>query len=136
MEDFRVTAAYASYSVSDMDATRCFYEVKLGCTPVLEWHRADGQGVYYQLDRVPIAEILGASGGRAPLSPPEPGSFSIVVIVPDAHRARDELAARGVVLTTPPITESWGRYFGTEDPEGVPLYFVEQAPRGLVSSAQ
>jgi catechol 2,3-dioxygenase-like lactoylglutathione lyase family enzyme len=129
MEDFRVTAAYASYSVSDMEATRCFYEVKLGCTPVLKWDRADGQGVYYQLDQVPIAEILGAAGGQASLSPPEPGSFSIVVIVSDAHRAHDKLAGRGVVVTTPPMTESWGRYFGVEDPDGVPLYFVEQALR-------
>ncbi len=125
-----MTAAYASYSVSDMEATRCFYEVKLGCTPVLEWDRADGQGVYYQLDQVPIAEILGAAGGQASLSPPGPGLFSIVVIVSDAHRAHDDLAARGVVVTSPPIMESWGRYFGVEDPDGVPLHFVEQAPGG------
>jgi hypothetical protein len=83
-----------------------------------------------RLPVVPIAEILGAAGGQASLSPPESRLFSIGVIVSDAHRSHDELAARGVAVTSPLIAESWGRYVGVEDPDGVPLYFVEQAPWG------
>ncbi len=127
MEAFHGAAAYTSYSVSDFDATRSFYEVKLGCTPVITWDRADGQGVYYELGDAPVAEILGAPRGEAALPPPVPGSFSIVVVVSDASRARKELIARGVTVTTPPVIEPWGRYFGIGDPDGVPLYFVEHA---------
>ena len=126
MEAFHSPAAYTSYSVSDFEATRSFYEVQLGCTPVIAWDRADGQGVYYELDHAPVVEILGARRGDAALAPPVPGSFSIVVVVTDADCAHKELIARGAAVTTPPVTETWGCYFGIEDPDGVPLYFVEQ----------
>ncbi len=127
MTDFRPSAAYTSYAVTDFAVTRDFYEAKLGCIPVREWDRADGQGVYYQLGQVPVAEILAAARDQTPLVPPVVGSFSIVVIVPDAYRAHEELAARGLTVTIPPVTEPWGSYFGVDDPDGVPLYFVEQA---------
>jgi predicted enzyme related to lactoylglutathione lyase len=127
MEDLDAIAAYASYSAGDFEATRSFYELKLGCTPVLEWDRADGRGVYYQFGDVPVAEILGAAVGQPLLSPPEPRSLSVVVIVVSARRAHDELAARGIAVTSPLVNEPWGIYFGVEDPNGVPLYFVEQA---------
>ncbi len=127
MEDFGPSAAYTSYSVSNFAVSREFYEVKLGCTAVREWDRADGQGVYYQLGAIPVAEILASGGDQAPLVPPAAGSFSIVVIVSDAHSAHDALLGRGARVTTPPVTEHWGTYFGVDDPDGVPLYFVEQA---------
>jgi catechol 2,3-dioxygenase-like lactoylglutathione lyase family enzyme len=127
MEVLGVTAAYASYSAADFEATRGFYELKLGCTPVLQWDRADGRGVYYQFGDVPVAEILGAPVGEPALPSPEPGSLSIVVIVVSARRAHDELVARGVAVSSPVVDEPWGIYFGVEDPNGVPLYFVQQA---------
>jgi predicted enzyme related to lactoylglutathione lyase len=129
VEALGVTAAYASYSASDLERTRSFYEVNLGCTPVLEWDRADGRGVYYQLDDVPVAEVLGAAAGQPPLSPPEPGSLSIVVLVASARGAHEEILARGVAVTAALVREPWGTYFGVEDPDGVPLYFVEQGQR-------
>jgi catechol 2,3-dioxygenase-like lactoylglutathione lyase family enzyme len=127
MEALGATAAYASYWASDFEATRNFYEIKLGCVPVLEWDRADGRGVYFQFGDVPVAEILGAPAGQPSVSPPGPWSLSIVVIVGSARRAHDELVARGIAVTTPPACEPWGIYFGVEDPDGVPLYFVEHA---------
>lgn len=128
MKGLQVAAAYASYSVRNLEATRDFYETGLGCTPVTEWDRADGQGVYYRLGQVPVAEILAAARGETPLPPPPPGAFSIVLTVADAHRAHEEIVARGVTVTTPLTTEGWGSYFGVDDPDGVPLYFVEQGP--------
>jgi catechol 2,3-dioxygenase-like lactoylglutathione lyase family enzyme len=130
MEGFQVAAAYTSYSVSDFEATRDFYEAGLGCSPVTGWDRADGRGVYYRLGQVPVAEILAAARGEAPLSPPAPGSFSVVLIVGDARRAYAELAARAVTVPTPLTVETWGSYFAVDDPDGVPLYFIEQAPQG------
>jgi catechol 2,3-dioxygenase-like lactoylglutathione lyase family enzyme len=136
MEALGATAAYASYSADDFEATRSFYELKLGCTPVLEWDRADGRGVYYQLGDVPVAEILDTATGQPLLSTPEPWSLSIVVIVVSARQTHDELVARGVAVTSPLVGEPWGIYFGVEDPNGVPLYFVQQAPVTAVSGGQ
>jgi uncharacterized glyoxalase superfamily protein PhnB len=94
------------------------------------------RGVYYQLGDVPVAEILDTATGQPLLSTPGPWSLSIVVIVVSARQAHDELVARGVAVTSPLVGEPWGIYFGVEDPNGVPLYFVQQAPVTAVSGGQ
>lgn len=127
MEALGGTAAYTSYAARSFEATREFYEAQLGCTPVVAWDRADSRGVYYNLGQAAVAEIVDAVGGDEALVPPTPGTFSIVVVVPDADRIHDELSVRGVTLTTPLVSESWGRYFGVQDPDGVALYFLERA---------
>ena len=126
MEAFRTAAAYTSYSARAFEATCDFYEAQLGCTPVFGWDRPDSRGVYYNLGAAPVAEILDAARGEDALAPPAPGTFSIVVIVRDAHRAHDEVSARGVTVSTPLVSEIWGRYFGVQDPDGVLLYFLER----------
>jgi predicted enzyme related to lactoylglutathione lyase len=127
MEALRRAAAYTSYSARAFEATCDFYEAQLGCTPVFAWDRADSRGVYYDLGQAPVAEIMDAARGEEALAPPTPGTFSIVLIVGDAGRAHDEVSARGVTVTTPLVSEAWGRFFGVQDPEGVPLYFLERA---------
>jgi predicted enzyme related to lactoylglutathione lyase len=126
MEALDNTAAYTSYSASAFDTTCSFYEAQLGCTPAFAWDRADSRGVYYNLGQAPIAEVIDATRGEEALSPPPPGSFSIVVIVDDAVRTRDEMGARGVTVTAPLVNEPWGRYFGVQDPDAVMLYFLER----------
>jgi predicted enzyme related to lactoylglutathione lyase len=120
-------ASYTSYAARSFEATRTFYEAQLGCIPVFAWDRADSRGVYYNLGRVPVAEIMDATRGEEALIPPTPGTFSIVVFVTDAVRVHGELSARGVTVTTPLANEPWGRYFGVQDPDGVALYFLERS---------
>jgi catechol 2,3-dioxygenase-like lactoylglutathione lyase family enzyme len=130
MEELQVSAAYASYSVTSFEATRSFYETTLGCTLVLGWDRPDGRGGYFRLGHVPVAEILAAAHVGPSLPPPPAGSFSIVLIVADARLAHDELRRRGATVTTPLTAPDWGSYFAVADPDGVELYFVEQAGPG------
>lgn len=120
-------AAYTSYSARAFEATCNFYEAQLGCTPAFAWDRADSRGVYYNLGQAAVAEIIDASRGEEAPIPPTPGTFSIVMIVPDAARAHDEVSARGVIVTTPLASEPWGRFFGVQEPGGVALYFLERA---------
>lgn len=126
MEALGDAAAYTSYSARAFEATCRFYEAQLGCTAVFAWDRPDSRGVYYNLGQAPVAEIIDAARGEEVLIPPTPGTFSIVVIVPDAARAHDEVSARGVTVTTPLVNEPWGRYFGVQDPDAVALYFLER----------
>jgi uncharacterized glyoxalase superfamily protein PhnB len=50
-----------------------------------------------------------------------------VLITTDARGAHDQLRARGAELTTPLTTEFWGTYFAVADPDGVPVYSVQQS---------
>lgn len=56
-----------------------------------------------------------------------PDLFSLVLITTDARGAHDQLRARGAELTTPLTTEFWGTYFAVADPDGVPVYSVQQS---------
>jgi catechol 2,3-dioxygenase-like lactoylglutathione lyase family enzyme len=123
----RRLAAYTSYTAQRFETTRHFYESILGCTPVNQWDREDGRGVYYDLEQMPLVEILAPPGAEEfPPEAPPPGGVSIVIVVEDLRTHRADLVGRGGEAG-PVVAEDWGTYFGLADPDGVPVSFVERA---------
>lgn len=120
-----IEGAFASYQVSQFDATYKFYEQVLGCHPVDEWDRPDGRGAYFAIGDAALVEILGAPRGGQPLTPPPPGSFMVVVWVGDLEETRQAVNARSAEVA-PVVSEAWGRYFPVRDPDGVEVYFLER----------
>lgn len=107
---------------ADFDASVAFYEQSVGLTRYREWGRTPHRGVVFFL-----------GGGYLELSeagpPARPAGVRLWLQVPDVEAAHDELQARGVPVSEPPLLQPWGLIEMTvEDPDGLPLVIVETPP--------
>ncbi|MFJ6986677.1 MULTISPECIES: VOC family protein [unclassified Streptomyces] len=104
---------------TDPDRSRAFYGGQLG----LEIHREFGTG----RERGTVYFLGGGFlevAGRAE-SAPEPGP-RIWMQVADVTAAHEELVAKGVTVTRPPVREPWGLVeMWIADPDGTPIVLVE-----------
>ena len=68
---------------------------------VNQWDREDGRGVYYDLEQMPLVEILAPPGAEEfPPEVPPPSGVSIVIAVEDLRTHRADVVARGGEATS------------------------------------
>lgn len=104
---------------ADMDASIRFYEEQLGLVRYREWGRSPRRGVVYFLGGGYL-ELTEGGGG------PPPAGFRLWLQVAGARAARDELAARGVVIDAEPERKPWGLVeLSVRDPDGLELVIIE-----------
>ena len=104
---------------SDLDRSLAFYRETLGLAIYREFGEADHRGVVFFLG----GGLLEVSGrAEAPAGP----NLAMWLQVRDVDAAHDELAAKGVTVLRPPVTEPWGlREMWVSDPDGLALAIIE-----------
>jgi uncharacterized glyoxalase superfamily protein PhnB len=55
----------------------------------------------------------------------KPGTMKLYFSTPDIEAAYEELAARGVEMSSEISDDPWGKWFGVEDPDGNNLLIVQ-----------
>lgn len=103
----------------DRDRSLHFYRDVLGLAIYREFGTPDDPGVVFFLG-TGLLEVSGGSGS-APSR-----SVMIWLQVRDVHAEHERLAAAGVPVLRPPVTEAWGLIeMWIEDPDGVRIVLVE-----------
>src|SRR5689334_22091559 len=104
---------------TDPERSRAFYGGQMGLAVYREFGTGPERGTVYFLG----GGFLEVSG-RAE-APPASG-LRLWLQVADAAKAYEELTARGVEITRPPVREPWGLIeMWLQDPDGVPIVVVE-----------
>jgi predicted enzyme related to lactoylglutathione lyase len=104
---------------ADLSRSLHFYRDVLGLAIYREFGTLSESGVVFFLG-TGMLEVSGRSDGV-------PGrSVMIWLQVRDVHAEHDRLAAAGVPVVRPPVTEAWGLIeMWIEDPDGVRIVLVE-----------
>ncbi|MFF8990098.1 VOC family protein [Streptomyces sp. NPDC014983] len=104
---------------TDPERSRAFYGEKLGLPVYREFGTGPERGTVYFLG----GGFLEVSGrGSAPPSP----SVALWMQVEDVRAAHEELRAKGVEITRPPVREPWGLIeMWLADPDGTRIVLVE-----------
>ena len=104
---------------SDLDRSLAFYRDTLGLPVYREFGEGDQRGVVFFLG----GGFLEVSG-RA--QAPTPANLGLWLQVRDVDATHDDLAAKGVDVMRPPVTEPWGlREMWVRDPDGLRLAVIE-----------
>jgi catechol 2,3-dioxygenase-like lactoylglutathione lyase family enzyme len=103
----------------DLDRSVAFYRDTLGLAVYREYGEGRQRGVVFFLG----GGFLEVSGrAEAPTSP----NLALWLQVRDVDATHDELAAKGVTILRPPVTEPWGlREMWVGDPDGLRLAVIE-----------
>ncbi|TMM12266.1 MAG: VOC family protein [Actinobacteria bacterium] len=104
---------------TDLERSLAFYRETLGLAIYREFGEGDHRGVVFFLG----GGLLEVSGrAEAPAGP----NLAMWLQVRDVDAAHDELAAKGVTVLRPPVTEPWGlREMWVSDPDGLALAIIE-----------
>jgi predicted enzyme related to lactoylglutathione lyase len=107
---------------ADPGRSRRFYRDVLGLAVYREFGSAADPGVVFFLG-AGLLEVSGSSSG------PAGNMVQIWLQVRDVHAEHERLAAAGVRVLRPPVTEPWGLIeMWIEDPDGVRIVLVEVPP--------
>ncbi|NEY31895.1 VOC family protein [Streptomyces sp. PRKS01-65] len=104
---------------TDPERSRVFYGERLGLAVYREFGTGPERGTVYFLGGG-FLELSGRSE-----TPPSP-AVRLWLQVRDVAAAHEELRARGVEITRPPVREPWGLVeMWIADPDGTPIVLVE-----------
>ncbi|GAA1006614.1 glyoxalase [Streptomyces sp. F-3] len=104
---------------TDPERSRAFYGEQLGLAVYREFGTGPERGTVYFLGGG-FLELSGRSD-----TPPSP-AVRLWLQVEDVAAAHEELRAKGVRITRPPVREPWGLIeMWIADPDGVPIVLVE-----------
>lgn len=123
--------SYVALATDRYDAVVRFYGEGLGLPVVDQWDRPGARGMRFDLGGLRL-EILDNGRKEQPLHLGETSDrFHIVVEVDDI-----DLAWRRIQVDAPkPQATSWGtRVFRLDDPDGVPVTFLEWTEKGSETS--
>ncbi len=123
--------SYVALATDRFDAVVRFYGEGLGFSVVDRWDRPDARGLRFDLGGMRL-EILDNGRKRCPLRLGEPSDrLHVVVEVDDI-----DLAWRHLQVEAPkPQATSWGaRLFRLQDPDGVPVTFLQWTDTGSEES--
>ncbi|ARP73470.1 glyoxalase/bleomycin resistance/dioxygenase family protein [Streptomyces pluripotens] len=104
---------------TDPERSRVFYDEQLGLSVYREFGMGPERGTVYFLGGG-FLEVSGRSE-----TPPSP-AVALWLQVEDVASAHDELRAKGVDITRPPVREPWGLVeMWIADPDGTRIVLVE-----------
>ncbi|MEU0739808.1 VOC family protein [Streptomyces sp. NPDC006134] len=104
---------------TDPERSRVFYGERLGLAVYREFGTGPERGTVYFLGGG-FLELSGRSD-----TPPSP-AVRLWLQVEDVTAAHEELRAKGVAITRPPVREPWGLVeMWVADPDGTPIVLVE-----------
>ncbi|CAL9591788.1 hypothetical protein SUDANB6_05274 [Streptomyces sp. enrichment culture] len=104
---------------TDPERSRAFYGEQLGLAVYREFGTGPERGTVYFLGGG-FLELSGRSD-----TPPSP-AVRLWLQVEDVTAAHEELRAKGVAITRPPVREPWGLVeMWIADPDGTPIVLVE-----------
>lgn len=119
--------SYIAFATNNFDAVADFYGQSLSFAVVAEWNRAHGRGRRFDLGGGLRLEILDNSRERQPVVLDVSSRVHVVIEVEDVD-------ARWETMTVPapaPSMTSWGaRLFQIQDPDGVPVTFLQWVNTG------
>lgn len=104
---------------SDLGRSLAFYRDTLGLAVYREFGDGDQRGVVFFIG----GGFLEVSGRAETTATP---NLALWLQVRDVDATHDELAAKGVKVLRPPVTEPWGlREMWVADPDGLRLAVIE-----------
>ncbi|MFC0864243.1 VOC family protein [Sphaerimonospora cavernae] len=110
---------------ADPDASRRFYRDLLGLAVYREFGPADDPGVVFFLGQG-FLEVSPAPETNTVSEGSRGAHLRIWLQVRDVRAEHDRLAAAGVPVLRPPLTEPWGLIeMWIEDPDGTPIVLVQ-----------
>ena len=114
--------SYIAFATNNFDAVAEFYGATLSFPVVEHWDRPNGRGRRFDLGGGLRLEILDNVRERHPAALEMSARVHVVVEVQDI-----QLAWEGLRVPAPtPAETSWGaRLFQIQDPDGVPVTFLE-----------
>ncbi len=114
--------SYIAFATNAFDTVASFYGESLGFPVVAGWDRANGRGRRFDLGGGLRLEILDNARERDPFRLDVSSRVHVVIEVDDIHTAWSTLT----VPAPAPSETSWGaRLFQIQDPDGVPVTFLE-----------
>ena len=118
--------SYIALATNNFDSVASFYGERLGFPIVEQWDRARGRGRRFNLGGGLRLEILDNAREPHPVPLEMSARVHVVIEVPDIDAAWDKMT----VPASPPASTSWGaRLFQVQDPDGVPVTFLEWTER-------
>lgn len=114
--------SYIAFATNAFDSVVTFYGGLLGFPVVAEWDRPNGRGRRFDLGGGLRLEILDNARERDPFRLDVSSRVHVVIEVDDIE------AAWGTMKVSAPVPSetSWGaRLFQIQDPDGVPVTFLE-----------
>lgn len=119
--------SYIAFATNSFDAVADFYGQTLRFAVVAEWDRAHGRGRRFDLGGGLRLEILDNSRERLPAVLDVSSRVHVVIEVEDVQASWETLT---VPAPAPSLT-SWGaRLFQIQDPDGVPVTFLQWVDTG------
>ena len=114
--------SYVAFATNNFDAVTDFYGSTLDFPIIEQWDRLNGRGRRFNLGGGLRLEILDNVRERHPAALEMSARVHVVVEVQDI-----QLAWEGLRVPAPtPAETSWGaRLFQVQDPDGVPVTFLE-----------
>jgi predicted enzyme related to lactoylglutathione lyase len=104
--------------VSDQQRALEFYRDRLGFELIQDAPMGDGSGARWLVVAPPGAEtqfvLFTPPGSESRIG----GFVNLVFQCDDIHRTHEELSARGVEFTQPPVQQFWGWWAQFTDPDG------------------
>ena len=114
--------SYVAFASNAFDPVVAFYGGSLGFPVVAQWDRANGRGRRFDLGGGLRLEILDNARERDPFRLDVSSRVHVVIEVDDIQAAWEAMT---VPAPTPGET-SWGaRLFQIQDPDGVPVTFLQ-----------
>ena len=114
--------SYIAFATNAFADVTHFYGVTLGFQIVEQWDRINGRGQRFDLGGGLRLEILDNVRERHPVPLDTSARVHVVVEVADIRTAWDNIKEPAPV----PTETSWGaRLFQIQDPDGVPVTFLE-----------
>ena len=119
--------SYIALTTDRFEIVTEFYGVTLGFPVVEEWDRTNGRGRRFDLGGGLRLEILDNGRERHPTRLEHSTRVHVVVEVPDIKLSWSSLR----VPAPTPADTSWGaQLFQIQDPDGVPVTFLEWSVKG------
>ncbi|AVV46259.1 VOC family protein [Streptomyces sp. ID05-04B] len=110
---------------TDPERSRVFYGERLGLAVSREFGTGPDRGTVYFLGGGHL-ELSGRAEDPPTAAERAGAPVRLWLQVPDAAAAHDELRAKGVEITRPPVQEPWGLIeMWIADPDGIPIVLVE-----------
>ena len=114
--------SYIAFATNAFDAISDFYGRSLSFPVVAQWDRANGRGCRFDLGGGLRLEILDNVRERHPARLDVSSRVHVVIEVDDIYKAWNQMT---IAAPVPSLT-SWGaRLFQIQDPDGVPVTFLQ-----------
>lgn len=121
--------SYIAFATNAFDAIVDFYGGSLGFPIVAEWDRSNGRGRRFDLGGGLRLEILDNGRERHPFRLDVSSRVHVVIEVEDIEAAWRMMTPAAPV----PSLTSWGaRLFQIQDPDGVPVTFLQWTEPGRI----